>query len=318
MWTPMVQADTSSVAEAIAGAGRSVGQGLAGIADRLERRKEEQKREQTNAKSADTLFKANPDLQKALGMDEHAFMGLPRAERIAAVAGGISHLTLQQANAKAQREQELYAREAASAEALQRAAGASARGNMENYFENPELFPNGLPAFDQAILNNPAAVNAPNFNQFARAAAPNGGSAEGQPFFQPTQAGRALPLIGPNGLPLPGMFQVPVGPRASQIITDPTQPQRPAAEKPSDEGTIEVPDEADPVYGPRIRLPLKVARDKYPHLLKRLEAPATPAAPDAPAAAASGPPTVTTRAQFDALSKGAEYIGKDGRRYRKP
>jgi hypothetical protein len=54
-----------------------------------------------------------------------------------------------------------------------------------------------------------------------------GGREEEAPFFQPSQASRALPLIGPDGAAIPGMFQVPVGPRASQIITDPTQPQRP-------------------------------------------------------------------------------------------
>jgi hypothetical protein len=37
------------------------------------------------------------------------------------------------------------------------------------------------------------------------------------------------------------------------------------------EGFIELPDEKDPLYGPRIRLPLSQAREKYPHLLKRLE-----------------------------------------------
>lgn len=167
IWTPIVQEDTSSIANAIAGAGDSLGRGLAGLAERLEKRKEEQKREQINAKSADTLFKANPELQKALGMDEHAFLGLPRAERIAAVAGGISHLTLQQANAKAMREQEEYARQATSAAALQRAAGTTAQRNLERYYEGDEGY-TGLPAFDEAMFQNPGMVNAPNFNEFAR------------------------------------------------------------------------------------------------------------------------------------------------------
>lgn len=43
------------------------------------------------------------------------------------------------------------------------------------------------------------------------------------------------------------------------------------ANKKEAEGFIEVPDEKDPLYGPRIRLPLSQAREKYPHLLKRLE-----------------------------------------------
>jgi len=48
--------------------------------------------------------------------------------------------------------------------------------------------------------------------------------------------------------------------------------RRPPASKPNDEGHIELPDAEDPVYGPRIRIPVSVAREKYPHLLKRLEA----------------------------------------------
>ncbi len=215
----MVQADTSSVAEAIAGAGRSVGQGLAGIADRLERRKEEQKREQTNAKSADTLFKANPDLQKALGMDEHTFMGLPRAERIAAVAGGISHLTLQQANAKARREQEEYDRQTGSAQALQEAAGAAGRAGMERYYEYPEEFPQGPPRFEQAMFAHPAMVNAPNFNEFARA----------------TQPAPRAPALGPEALKQFGF--VPTGgqvnPNGSASITfGQPPPQYPTTAKP--------------------------------------------------------------------------------------
>ncbi len=39
---------------------------------------------------------------------------------------------------------------------------------------------------------------------------------------------------------------------------------------------------------------------------------------NAPVASGGGIPTVTTKAEFDALPKGAEYIGKNGKRYRKP
>lgn len=37
-----------------------------------------------------------------------------------------------------------------------------------------------------------------------------------------------------------------------------------------------------------------------------------------PAARSTAPPTVTTREQFDALPSGTVYIGKDGKKYRKP
>lgn len=37
------------------------------------------------------------------------------------------------------------------------------------------------------------------------------------------------------------------------------------------EGFIEVPDASDPVYGPKIRIPLSQAQKEYPHLLERLK-----------------------------------------------
>ena len=56
------------------------------------------------------------------------------------------------------------------------------------------------------------------------------------------------------------------------------------AAKPED-GYIELPDPENPVFGPRIRLPLSMAEKKYPHLLKALSAAdstAAKAAPEAP------------------------------------
>lgn len=49
-----------------------------------------------------------------------------------------------------------------------------------------------------------------------------------------------------------------------------------------------------------------------------LQPPVGFSATNAPATRGGGIPTVTTKAEFDALPKGAEYIGKNGKRYRKP
>lgn len=319
MWTPMAQPDTSSVANAIAGAGRDLGAGLAGIADRMEKRKEEDKQRRQRGKAAESFFKASPDLQKHIGMTPDAFGSLSDDDKQAAVAGGINAISLARANEEALRKQKEYERQASSAEALQAAAAAAARGNLERYYEFPEQFPQGAPTFDQALFNNPAAVNAPNFNEFARATQPQ--QVE-QTFFDKSQVGRGIPILTPDGTPIPGTYTTPIGPRAGQLITDPTTPQRPSAEKPTDEGSIEVPDADDPVYGPRIRITIKTAREKYPHLLKRLEPPAgtqpAPASGPASAPAAGGPPSISTRAQYDALKSGDLYIGKDGIKYRKP
>lgn len=257
-------ADAGPIAAGIASAGDSLSRGLAGIAKRMEKRKEEEKREQVNAKSADTLFKANPQLQEALAMDEHTFMGLPRAERIAAVAGGISHLTLQEANRKAQMERQRYEQEVASGAALQQMAGATAQGNLEQLYENPEAY-QGAPAFDQALFRNPAAVNAPNFNEFSRAVASQN---EGRgSMFRRDDLGRALPTGVDN------VDFVPTSKGGGQLLD-----RRPPEPKANDEGSIEIPDPNDPVFGPRMRIPISVARKSYPHLLKALDAPAAPAA----------------------------------------
>lgn len=58
----------------------------------------------------------------------------------------------------------------------------------------------------------------------------------------------------------------------TKILTDRrgrSTPQVVRESKESD-GYIELPDEQDPMYGPRIRVPLSQARKEYPHLLKRL------------------------------------------------
>lgn len=52
--------------------------------------------------------------------------------------------------------------------------------------------------------------------------------------------------------------------------------------KAGEEGTVEVPDPDNPVFGARVRLPLRVVKKDYPHLLKGLEPGATKAADIAP------------------------------------
>lgn len=80
-----------------------------------------------------------------------------------------------------------------------------------------------------------------------------------------------------------------------------------ATPKVTDEGSIEVPDPSDPMYGPRIRIPIKEAREKYPHLLKGIHTPAgAPAAATGPAT--GQPPTITNQAEYDKLKSGETYI----------
>ena len=83
---------------------------------------------------------------------------------------------------------------------------------------------------------------------------------------------------------LPGPFP------NTKIVTDARGRSTPQVvhEDKTPEGWIEVPDPNDPVYGPKIKLPLSQALKDYPHLLERLKpggskpATAAEAAPEDP------------------------------------
>jgi hypothetical protein len=107
------------------------------------------------------------------------------------------------------------------------------------------------------LARNPAAVNAENF-------APNINALRALLTDTTASADAGMPESATMG-----ESDVIFNRKTGQFQISPFS--KAAANKKEAEGYIELPDEEDPLYGPRIRLPLSQARDKYPHLLKRLE-----------------------------------------------
>jgi hypothetical protein len=71
---------------------------------------------------------------------------------------------------------------------------------------------------------------------------------------------------------------------------------------------------------PQVQAQLDELSRRQAELIKPLAPPSTMTGTNVPALGPTtvATPTVTTKAQFDALPKGAEYISKSGKRYRKP
>lgn len=160
----LIAQEGENTARMIEGLGATLGQSLAGIADRLEKRKEAEKREQANAKAADTLFKNNPELQKLMGMDEHTYSGLARHERAAAVQSGIASFDFQQKRQKGQMEVD----EHTLSQSLKQAQLRQQQEEENNFAR--------FPAFAQRMAEtgqDPASIPAPFSNEeFDRRTAP--------------------------------------------------------------------------------------------------------------------------------------------------
>lgn len=111
-----------------------------------------------------------------------------------------------------------------------------------------------LQAAATASRNYPLATSAPQFDNTLSA-------------LSRAQQLAAIPESGGPPQILPGPFP------NTKIVTDArgrSTPQVVSEQKPA-EGYIEVPDPNDPVYGPKIKLPLSQAMKDYPHLLERLK-----------------------------------------------
>jgi len=259
---------------------------------RYQQERDEKKAEQVRAFSTEAQ-----SLRKLMSIyqperkDEFTTMGLGdlRGESMA-YAGKAAEAKSRQETLKAQREEQ----SAKALEALLKQAGQTTPMSVPSNVM-PGVFPDrsvGTRApltasrVRELLPDHPDAANSGNLVDLLRV----------------LQTGEATDETG-------GPPQISEGPFGTKLISDfrgRGTPQVVREDKQA-EGFIEIPDEKDPLYGPRIRLPLSQARDKYPHLLKRLES---------GGGGASG--AITTKAQFDALPKGSIYTGKDGKQYRKP
>ena len=258
------------------------------LAERAEKKAEQ---ERTQAQEVQTLRKLM-SIYEPNRKDQFTTMNLAdlRGESMA-YAGKAAEAKARQETLKTQRDEQ-------SAQSLQALIGELGQTTPTRFPSTtmPGIFPDTVAGTRPPITasrvrellpNYPAAANSGNLVDLMRVLQAGDAAEEG------------------NGTPV-----VMEGPFGTKLVTDSRgrgTPQVVRNEKQA-EGFIEVPDPTDPVYGPKIRIPLSQARKDYPHLLNRLSADG--------GAATSG--AVTTKAQFDALPKGSFYTGKDGKQYRKP
>ena len=148
------------------------------------------------------------------------------------------------------------------------ASGMTPRTTNETVMAGPGLIPqpitvpvtrtpSQLEAFQAAAAQHGEAMGGRdfhnNFQTFSKMASPGGGGA-GAP--EMTTLGKVDTIFNRKT----GQFQL------SPFSKEEAKPE---------DGYIELPDQDNPVFGPKIRLPLAVAEKKYPHLLKGLAPPAT-------------------------------------------
>lgn len=313
-------------ARAIEGFGANIGNSLAGIADRLEKRKEEQKRTNQQAKAVDAFLGAMTDEQRSgLGIrdmnefknrsaaDKRDFaLGLKMRQEYDAARLMRDRFDFDQKQAAEERKRQDEA-DRALGEALRRGQQSMPPANLPpllpppapSPFADPSRFQLRLnpqrpapslppPSFSQQqptfppptasaslspeefmrrVAENPAALRSPAAADLLREMLRAKAGGEGvNSLFRADELGVARPTS------VQDTYFMPTSRGGGQVVIDPRAPMRPAGDKVSDEGYIEMPDPSDPMFGPRIRIPIKVAREKYPHLLKQLDGPsATPA-----------------------------------------
>ena len=305
VWTPTLQPrDNSALAAAISGAGKSIGNALAGIAD-------EHKRTNTQAKAVESFLSAMSDEERAkMGVtDMFEFKNRPAKAKVAFALGqdiAREHQQHQQRSAVfGANLRDINDRiEARKAEALNMQRSPKFLSALSRYQQpSLEALPPGVegPANLQPGLDFSAAAG--------RAAEETGfqlptsalarlldemGSGESEPFFKTDQIGKGLPVMSPSG-PIPGTYQVPLGPKSSQIVTDPTLPQRPAAERANRVRVVT--DE----FGES-----KIIQEFTPEEFKQ-QFPGRKV-PQPEGSSPGNPPSISTQEEYNALKSGDVYV----------
>ena len=87
------------------GLGQGIASGMANLAERFAQKRESDKLLLANAKAAEAIFKNNPSIQKTLGVSPEEFAAGSAQQKVSMMQAGVTHLTLQQAQARARREE---------------------------------------------------------------------------------------------------------------------------------------------------------------------------------------------------------------------
>jgi hypothetical protein len=238
-----------------------------------------------------------------LGMNKDQFNMLSTPDRIAKVKATVTENILKSAMAEQKQKQELegqvmemnklkiaeaMAEQQANEGFRQQAQGAPIARALQQGLGPIRPGPTTMEDLMQAARANPTARNAGPLLQTALREM-GGESQAGAP--EMTTLGKVDTIFNRKT----GQFQL------SPYSKEEAKPE---------EGTIELPDPDNPVFGPRIRIPISVAEKKYPHLLKGLQAPGS-----ASTGTGKGKPTRAIAKEFVAKhgkAKAIEELKKAG------
>lgn len=316
IWTPTApNADNAALGLGIASAGRSLGSALSKLAD-------EHKRKNTQAKAVETFLSTLPEDQ--MPMDKLAFKNLSADQKIGVGMGLIQSQQFQQGQQQSQLNLAGLARIHQQMQADQDAAANNARSpaflsalsryrqpTLETMPPGVEGPPNQMPGLDfsgaAGLAAEETGYQLPTRevgDMLERLLAEEG---EGiNSLFKPHELG----VIRPTSMP--GVGYMPTSRGGGQPIIDPTVPQRPAAERAAKVRVVT--DE----FGDT-KIIQEFTPEEFKQQFPNSKVPGGAAGPTPTTPTQSGEiPTVTTQAQFDALPKGSTYIGKDGRKWKKP
>ena len=314
IWTPTARnSDNSALAAAIAGAGRSLGDALGRIAD-------EHKRKNTQSKAVESFISAMTDeeRQSAGVPDLSQFKNLSADDKIAFGTG----LAMRRQVRRDDQANQLNLEQLATLQLNRRRKEAE----LANFERSPAFYSAlrryaspAMEALPPGIVGPPNQVPGLDMDTAALAAAEETGYTPDDSILgrllqrDPSSTSifrrEELGKVQPTGVD--EVDFVPTTKSGGQLLD-----RRAPAPKPGDEGSIEIPDATDPVYGPRIRIPISVARRQYPHLLKGLEAGAKPGAEPAAGGAPLPLPKSATELKVGQTYQTARGIAQwDGKKF---
>ena len=250
----------------------------------------QQKQITAAGKSADYFVKANPKALEEMGMHPDAWTNLGNEQKAGAIQGYLKgQAAREQAEELAAKQQERTAGETFR-NAIARVTGQGRGMQSAGRSVAPVLRALGMADTANDLENFQPVVSPANRIDLALES--------GLPMRDVQILAAALKLSSDSdvermaGEPedkMIGGTRYVFNRKTGAFVADPYSKADASAKEP--DGTIEIPDEADPVFGPKIRIPLSLAERKYPHLLKGLNGKSGAAA----AAAPQAPPNAKDR-----------------------
>ncbi len=232
-------AGSQMLAGGISNAGRGIGNAIERYQERKAQQEEERKRIASAAKASSSLLKAlNDEERGTLELpDPSEFAMLDPASQVSTMTGAMQAFGAKQAIGGLR--EKLLEREA-QAQAAQRRAqfnanllprlagiGQPPREKLEDFYENAtdesqrpqRQVPPQVLLLEEAAragVLDPSRIDPDALLKATEGAGPR------DDFFTRDQFGRAIPVIGPDGKAIPGLYNNVLGPKQAQMFTDPT------------------------------------------------------------------------------------------------